>query len=421
MSTQSYCWYPNDGPSKGESAWSIIHKFCYRNATGIEGLIIHLNMLAGAARIPHTRRIDLRFNSSEIIQALHLATGWPTRDKMMTLEYLTQLDDMSHMQAISSNYLRFCPDCIQNGCHYAVNQLLFRKTCPIHIEVNLEDKCPRCGVRIPYTPPISFMKSYSCHYCSAPLWVRRDAKTVRSKTPTSTPGTIQLNYKIPISHSFFGIARTAYTSQFQYEYFFEHLELFLNYNEENSSPMVKEKFSICTFKIKQSPLIGSGNNEFDYACVYKSISRHIRKKHFHQRQSLKKECHEEAFHHAYSGWRLHWEHLTNLNHLNNPTYSARHDLNQAIRQSFFSKYTWAAFSKFPKEFRDNLAFIIFAMTCKSSFCLFYRECCSHFNISYENKTKEPPTFNVENDGSIFFTVESIDLTLIKVHFFVPKE
>lgn len=180
-----FCWQAIDRPLPGESLWSVLHKFCARNALAGDEAIQTLAGLSDHKTLQQYARSNLRDAPPEL-WALRL--GEATRIDVDDIRagtvhgLLGGLVNLAEPDLISSANLRFCPHCIQQGHHSVASQLYFQTECFIH-GCALRDTCPRCTSRIPYRMPTSFGMSYACPTCGNELWSRRTA--IRASQPNA--------------------------------------------------------------------------------------------------------------------------------------------------------------------------------------------------------------------------------------------
>jgi hypothetical protein len=65
--------------------------------------------------------------------------------------------------------LRYCPECLRRGWHFALYQLKFISLCPIH-QLPLQESCTTCGRRVPYQLTTAvFDAPFQCSHCQADL------------------------------------------------------------------------------------------------------------------------------------------------------------------------------------------------------------------------------------------------------------
>lgn len=416
-----YTWLIGDGPQKGESAWSIVHKFCYRNAVGIAALIPHLNASSENQTIPFTCKMDLRFKKTVITQSiLKLVNSSIHEEETDTLEYLTGVQDIRHLSIVSADYLRYCEICIARGYHATINQLLFRKTCHIHPHVDLKEGCCKCNSRMPYEPPSSAKAAYACPFCLTSLLGQ--AENVTNVQQNVLQNVIsKFTYSTPISSSFFGFANAAYVSVDQLYEFMDNAEMFLNYKHNDTAGALKNSFVINTSIIQDSKYqvndISSG-----YGKIFKSLLNQIEERYLGVFYSTRLPINSEecATLYALNQWCHYWGGVTrnwqSLN-LSNTQYD---NLDKAVFNRFIAKYQVIALSQFPEAFRQNLFRKIFSVMCESSFRMFLRECQAAYP-SCKQHVNSLPILTNKNDGAVFFTVESSDTDFLCIHFFQPKE
>jgi TniQ len=167
-----YCWRLIDGPNPGESLWSLIQKFCARNALSGSDALEYLTGQIDSTQASRRRAVDLRIvSSNEILTQLAKITRVDVETiRCSTITAICGSHvSLANLDQFSAGVLRFCPVCVKSGYHAVQNQFWFQTECPIHGEL-LADTCPKCANAIPYTAPWRFTESYSCPTCKEPLW-----------------------------------------------------------------------------------------------------------------------------------------------------------------------------------------------------------------------------------------------------------
>jgi len=159
------CWRP-DWHRPFESLWCLLSKVRYLNAatgTDIRTLIKRTAEYDLPQRKPYLRR-DLnslvQVNEVRICELLSLDPS--VLIQSTAIAYIRQ----EEVPLLTSNQLRYCPDCVSTGFHSAIHQLLFVSHCPIH-HIPLVTRCPRCGAVSPrYTlTSLTYRTSKKCNHC----------------------------------------------------------------------------------------------------------------------------------------------------------------------------------------------------------------------------------------------------------------
>lgn len=75
-SVNRYTWRDFDGPLPGESTWSIVHKFCLRNALSAKVLIEHINEAGRTTKASFTLKSDLRFSEATLHKPFLISPGF---------------------------------------------------------------------------------------------------------------------------------------------------------------------------------------------------------------------------------------------------------------------------------------------------------------------------------------------------------
>jgi TniQ len=164
-SQSKICWRP-EWRRPLESLWSLLCKARYLNtATGtdIRDVFKRRTSYDVPQRRPYLRR-DLNslieVDEGKLAELLslersHLATA-------TAIGYIRQ----EEIPLLTSNQLRYCPDCISVGFHTAIHQLLFVSHCPIHF-CPLVTRCKECGAISPrYTlSSLTYRPDSKCTHC----------------------------------------------------------------------------------------------------------------------------------------------------------------------------------------------------------------------------------------------------------------
>lgn len=159
-----------------ESVWSVLHKLSHWNSLTPDDLVNLLweptkyqarppkNQGASDWRPYSMRRLStvLKVPSAQLV----LAETSPFRFEVgeWKIENPTGTEET----------LRFCPQCIEQGFHSALFQMLWIERCPIHDE-KIANVCPSCSSNVPYEcnwETLSF--AYGCTECGHALWPSRD-------------------------------------------------------------------------------------------------------------------------------------------------------------------------------------------------------------------------------------------------------
>ncbi len=158
----SYCW--RDSWSTGyDSAFSLVCKFAVLNALTARE-IANLFVSAGRGRkgaVVRQLQIDLRDPQVfDLVKMARLcrASEQTVADGFVLGRYLTSLSE-------SSDVLRYCPECLTQGFHSPLFQLVFVPRCPVH-RVTLTHGCQHCRGVIPYqVTAATLQRPFRCPHC----------------------------------------------------------------------------------------------------------------------------------------------------------------------------------------------------------------------------------------------------------------
>lgn len=162
------------GASLHESLWSVAHKLCWLNSVRGAGLVRHFANPAkrrvgftatdrdGTKRFVHDLRFFGQLDVTRLAMTLRLPARW-----VNTCSFENS-DVPRLVRSWTVSFLRYCPTCMERGFHSALYQCVDQRVCPEHGAI-LEDCCPKCGQRIPYSLPDTRTIPYSCA-CGLLLW-----------------------------------------------------------------------------------------------------------------------------------------------------------------------------------------------------------------------------------------------------------
>lgn len=432
-SQSAYTWRSFDGPLPGESSWSILHKFCYRNAISINQLISHIRDSSNTPKESFVLKCDLRFNKGNPTRAImKLADINPHNAcDLITLDCFTNLKDMAHMREISAPYLRYCPICILEGFHATRMQLLLWNECPIHKTISLIDRCTMCGERIPYIPPKSHLSAYSCLKCKTKLWRNREGWGGECHPcDLVTEQHHRLRPSIPISLTTFGLVKKGFISPSDMRDYLKMSQYFLSYIEGEPSGVELSDYNISNITISSS----SSRTIFSLASTYKCISRRIRRQVIKVNSTLLSticctsvgidkdyKLHDSSMIHlAYAQWRSHWEATSVLHKLNGPTIQSGRELNFTLKNIQSEKYTQIKLSSKSHSQESNAMLHVFALSCIISFRQILIECLKFTHLDWISELKLPHLSSSSNK-SPFFAIKETDGGGTEIFCFSSKE
>lgn len=147
----AFCWR-SSWASRFESLWSLLRKFAYLNAIThreVRRLFGYDDAHPTLTYWNHCLRSDLRhcgaLDPSKI--AIILGINYKDLAEAVVLRYVNEHEAAT----LTSEFLRFCPTCINQGFHSSLHQLLFLTKCPAHGD-KLQSRCTEClTLNIPYT------------------------------------------------------------------------------------------------------------------------------------------------------------------------------------------------------------------------------------------------------------------------------
>lgn len=159
------CWRP-DWRRPLESLWCLLYKVRHLNAatgTDIRDIFKRRTHYELPQRRPYLRR-DLNsfieVDEDKICELLSLDRS--DLIQSTAISYIRQ----EEIPLLTSNQLRYCPDCISVGFHAAIHQLLFISHCPIHL-TPLVTRCRDCGTISPRhtLSSLTYRPDSKCNRC----------------------------------------------------------------------------------------------------------------------------------------------------------------------------------------------------------------------------------------------------------------
>lgn len=162
------------GACCSESLWSVVHKVCWVNAIRGPGLLRHFadprkgmigftsQQQSGGRQFVHDLRFYGQLDVPLLARSLRLPTAWQSACSF------DGIDVPRMVRNWTVPFLRYCPTCLESGYHSILFQCVDQRSCPQHGDL-LEDHCPKCGQRIPYSLPGAKVIPYSCE-CGRLLW-----------------------------------------------------------------------------------------------------------------------------------------------------------------------------------------------------------------------------------------------------------
>jgi hypothetical protein len=163
LSAAWFCWR-EDWASRYESLWSLLHKFALLNSAGS---VVIRNCLGEKLSDPYNldyrNRADLRYLGS--LDQMKLAVAFRCSEKFINESVVSNYVKSNEIHSLTCEYLRFCRDCLKQGFHSPIFQILIFEKCPIHHK-DLTTNCPNCKCHIPYRLNVkAFKRPYSCPQC----------------------------------------------------------------------------------------------------------------------------------------------------------------------------------------------------------------------------------------------------------------
>lgn len=162
----SWCWR-DDWFTGWDSAYGLISKFAKLNAL-TAGELAQLFVSSSCGRktaIVKAPDLDLRLVGS--IDVNRLAQVLRIETDSIKKSFVTEIFPNSRRKALP--YLKWCPECMENGFHSSIQQLEFLGACPVH-GTKLISVCPQCHRVLPYQLSREMFKEpFSCPGCGYDL------------------------------------------------------------------------------------------------------------------------------------------------------------------------------------------------------------------------------------------------------------
>lgn len=143
---QSYCW-DSSWIKPFESPWSIFEKFKYANSVSSKDII----SLFQALPKNHITTSDKNLYSLEKLDQnkfLSILRKDVHVDNQVLLQKLNIIMPFEHAAFLSES-LVFCDECISDGFHSTLHQIIGMERCPFHL-TSLRLRCPSCSTKFPY-------------------------------------------------------------------------------------------------------------------------------------------------------------------------------------------------------------------------------------------------------------------------------
>ncbi len=157
-----WCWR-DDWHATGQSAFALLAKFQRLNALSCTALADCFGRREGRRSVPGD--IDLRDARQFDVRRLMAVLRLPLEDVARAFVMPSHLAGV-----IALPTLRWCERCAREGIHLTAFQMRARRSCPVH-HTPLEDRCPRCGLEIPFRlRPDVFRTPFTCPSCATP-WI----------------------------------------------------------------------------------------------------------------------------------------------------------------------------------------------------------------------------------------------------------
>lgn len=157
-----------------ESNWSKCHKFAYLNRVGATEIKQSLCVDEWKLRPQNWGR-----KSSQLLNQGHFNTqkllyAFDTSEEQLKFGWIEPYYLANTLKDnIAALDLRYCPECIKNGYHSPLYQMLWLVKCPIHHEPLIQN-CPACGKSLSLSlANENFQTPYGCR-CKYVLWPNRD-------------------------------------------------------------------------------------------------------------------------------------------------------------------------------------------------------------------------------------------------------
>ncbi|MDB5916790.1 MAG: hypothetical protein JWR40_1024 [Massilia sp.] len=168
-----WCWR-DDWSSGFDSSFSLLMKFALLNQVPAKEIAkIFVSYDCGKRSVICGRpNVDLR--DSSVFDRGVLASTLRISSDQMRAAFLLDLLPTSSLH--SSEYLRWCPQCLLQGFHLSLFQIAATAYCPIH-QSPLIANCHKCRAQIPYRlTSATFARPFCCPTCKADM-----APSIRAK------------------------------------------------------------------------------------------------------------------------------------------------------------------------------------------------------------------------------------------------
>lgn len=164
-----------------ESAYSIFSRFAKANVLTGTALvkIVGRTRSSKSPELPKGKwlhRID-SVDRGRVLQTIEL----PPENFSLLFLFPTFIQADVHVD----RFLKFCPLCLVQGCHYTIFQYEMISVCPIHNDA-LQSKCLHCSASMEYRlSPSLFKVPFGCSHCGRLLADPVDTRTLHFKNSSS--------------------------------------------------------------------------------------------------------------------------------------------------------------------------------------------------------------------------------------------
>lgn len=159
---KAWCWR-DDWITGWDSIYGLLSKWAKLNSIDAPALVsVFLRGDTGKkTTLIRNPGIDLR--NSDLLDRPLIASALRLSQEYVARAFTADVFPSGHRKV--AEFLRWCPECLDNGFHAAVHQLDYLGTCPIH-GTRMQTKCPKCHAQQPYQlNRASFKKPFACCKC----------------------------------------------------------------------------------------------------------------------------------------------------------------------------------------------------------------------------------------------------------------
>lgn len=158
----AWCWR-DDWVTGWDSIYGLLSKFAKLNSIDASALVNLFLRSNTGKKVALIRNPEIDLRNSDFLDRQLIASILRLAPEYVARAFTADVFPSGHRKIAA--FLRWCPECLDNGFHAAVHQIDFLGTCPVHGK-RMQTKCPKCHAQQPYQlNKASFKKPFACCKC----------------------------------------------------------------------------------------------------------------------------------------------------------------------------------------------------------------------------------------------------------------